>query len=108
MKMAEYIGVILKSRPVTLMSWGAKDFGPLPGNKGLSFYVNGIQYRGIVNIEYDRGPDAFTVITDKERRDYVYLDSLVEVIDGMVEKGNLSDNEYEKQVTKWLNRTVLE
>lgn len=59
---------------------------------GLRFYVQGYVHKGLAEVIYDEGYDTFTVHTlnadgsiKKEVND-VYLDGLVEVIDGLVER----------------------
>ena len=59
---------------------------------GLRFKVQGFIHKGWVEVVYDEGSDTFTIRTidpkgnvKKEVND-VYLDGLVEVIDGMVER----------------------
>lgn len=93
--MAEYIITILRSQLVVVFSWGFHRPMALPNDKGLSFYVNGFLYKGKVDVIYNAGRDLFevslengTVVED------VYLDSLVSVIDGLVER---VDN-YEERV----------
>ena len=85
--MAEYILKILRSQLMMMFSWGFNKPQRLPDNKGLKFHVNGFKYKGAVNVVYNDGRDLFevslengTVVED------VYLDSLVSVIDGLVEK----------------------
>ena len=86
--MAEYILEILKSQLMVLFSWGPHNFKRLPEDKGLSFQVEGFKYQGNVVVMYNAGTDLFEVILTKtgERVEDVYLDNLVSVIDGLVEK----------------------
>ena len=86
--MAEYILLILKSQLMVLFSWGPHNFMRLPEDKGLSFQVEGFKYQGKVVVMYNAGTDLFEVILAKtgERVEDVYLDNLVSVIDGLVEK----------------------
>ena len=86
--MAEYILEILKSQLMVLFSWGPHNFKRLPEDKGLSFQVEGFKYQGKVIVMYNAGTDLFEVILAKtgERVEDVYLDNLVSVIDGLVEK----------------------
>ena len=85
--MAEYILEILKSQIMVLFSWGPHNFKRLPGDKGLSFHVNGFRHQGMVKVVYDEGQDLFEVhLDDGQVEDMVYADCLVQVIDGLVER----------------------
>ena len=86
--MAEYILQVLKSQLMVLFSWGPHNFKRLPEDKGLSFQVEGFKYQGKVIVMYNAGTDLFEVILAKtgEKVEDVYLDNLVSVIDGLVEK----------------------
>ena len=85
--MAEYILQILKSQLMILCSWGPHNFKRLPGDKGLSFQVEGFKYQGKVKVVYDEGQDLFEVYLDNGQvEDMVYADCLVNVIDGLVER----------------------
>ena len=86
--MAEYILEILKSQLMVLFSWGPHNFKRLPEDQGLSFHVEGFKYQGKVVVMYNAGTDLFEVILTKtgEKVEDVYLDCLVNVIDGLVER----------------------
>ena len=73
---------------MVLFSWGPHNFKRLPEDKGLSFQVEGFKYHGKVIVMYNAGTDLFEVILAKtgEKVEDVYLDNLVSVIDGLVEK----------------------
>ena len=93
--MAEYILQILKSQLMILCSWGPHNFKRLPGDQGLSFQVEGFKYQGKVKVVYDGGQDLFEVHLDNGQvEDMVYVDCLVNVIDGLIER---TDN-YREQV----------
>ena len=93
--MAEYILQILKSQLMILCSWGPHNFKRLPGDQGLSFQVEGFKYQGKVKVVYDGGQDLFEVHLDNgQGEDMVYVDCLVNVIDGLIER---TDN-YSEQV----------
>lgn len=93
--MAEYILQILKSQLMILCSWGPHNFKRLPGDQGLSFQVEGFKYQGKVKVVYDEGQDLFEVHLDNGKiEDMVYVDCLVNVIDGLIER---TDN-YREQV----------
>ena len=85
--MAEYILQILKSQLMVLCSWGPHNFKRLPEDQGLSFLVEGFKYTGKVKVIYNEGSDLFEGhLSDGIKVEDVYLDNLVEVIDGLVEK----------------------
>ena len=90
--MARYILNILRTELMIMFSWGFHNAYALKGNKGLGFFVNGYLHKGKVEVVYDEGTDTFTVRTVnrngciKQEETEVYLDCLVNVIDGMVEK----------------------
>ena len=85
--MAEYILNILRSQLMVVCSWGPHNFKRLPGDKGLSFQVEGFKYQGKVKVVYDEGQDLFEVHLDNGKiEDMVYADYLVNVIDGLVER----------------------
>ena len=98
--MAEYILEILKSQLMVLFSWGPHNFKRLPGDKGLSFQVEGFKYQGKVVVMYNAGTDLFEVILAKtgEKVEDVYLDCLVNVIDGLVER---TDNYNDRVKTEY-------
>ena len=88
MAMAEYILHILRSQLMVVFSWGFHRPTALPDDRGLSFLVDGFLYKGEVQVTYNEGVDLFEVVltnTGKKVED-VYLDCLVNVIDGMVER----------------------
>ena len=90
MNMAEYILSILKSQIFVLLSWGFHR--PVRLENGLRFQVQGFIHRGTVEVIYNEGLDLFEVRTlnsdgsIKQKEEDVYLDCLVNVIDGMVER----------------------
>ena len=60
-----------------------------PNNTGLQFCVEGFKYQGVVEVRYNEGSDLFEVsLNDGTKVEDVYLDSLVNVIDNLVEKTN--------------------
>ena len=89
MEMAKYILQILKTQPIVVFSWGFHDAYPI--HNGLRFKVNGYLHQGFVDVVYNEGADLFVVNTlnedgsIKQQETDVYLDCLVNVIDGMVE-----------------------
>ena len=98
--MAEYILEILKSQLMVLFSWGLHNFKRLPEGQGLSFQVEGFKYQGKVVVMYNVGTDLFEVILAKtgEKVEDVYLDCLVNVIDGLIER---TDNYKERVETEY-------
>ena len=85
--MAEYILQILRSQLMVVFSLGFHRPTALPDDKGLSFMVDGFKYQGRVQVIYNEGADLFEVHLEDERiEEGVYLDQLVNVIDGMVER----------------------
>lgn len=90
MNMAEYILSVLKSQIFVLLSWGFHH--PVRLEKGLRFQVQGFIHKGTVEVVYMEGADLFEVRilnadgSIKQKEEDVYLDCLVNVIDGMVER----------------------
>lgn len=85
--MAEYILQILRSQLMVVFSWGFNSPKRLPEDKGLSFFVEGFKYQGKVKVIYNEGSDLFEVhLSDGTKVEDVYLDCLVNVIDGLVER----------------------
>lgn len=89
MEMAKYILQILRSQPIVVFSWGFHRAYPI--SNGLRFSVNGYLHQGAVEVVYCEGADLFIVNTlnedgsIKRQEADVYLDCLINVIDGMVE-----------------------
>lgn len=86
--MAEYILQILRSQLMVVFSWGFHCPTALPDDRGLSFLVDGFKYKGEVQVIYNEGVDLFEVVLTNtgEKVEDVYLDCLVNVIDGLVER----------------------
>ena len=99
MTMAEYILKILRSQLIVMFSWGFHRPMALPNDKGLRFYVNGFKYSGRVDVVYNDGRDLFEVsLSNGTIVEDVYLDSLVNIIDGLVER---TDNYKERIETEY-------
>lgn len=87
--MARYILVILRMDLKKVFSWGFQY--PKVIENGLRAYVNGFIYQGYIEIKYIQGKDLFEVCTFnddmsiKEKVEDIYFDSLVNVIDNLVE-----------------------
>ena len=85
--MAEYILQILRSQLMVVFSWGFHRPTALPDNRGLAFQVEGFKYTGTVKVIYNESTDLFEVhLEDGRIEEDVYLDQLIDVIDGMVER----------------------
>ena len=97
--MAEYIMQILRSQLMVVFSWGFNN--PTAITNGLRFWVQGFKYKGSVEIVYNEGKDLFevTLTNTKETVKDVYLDCLVNVIDGLVERCD----KYKERVTQEYN-----
>lgn len=86
MEMAKYILSILQAQLPIVWSWGFHNV--IATETGLSFHVMGFLYQGSVAISCDKGVDLFSVTlldTGQIEKD-VYADSLVTVIDNLVER----------------------
>ena len=90
MEMSSYILSILRTQIMVMLSWGFHDAKAI--ENGLQFCVQGFLHKGKVQVIYDEGYDLFTVRllnqdgSTKKVVDGVYLDGLVDTIDGMVER----------------------
>ena len=102
MEMAKYILSIFRTQPMIVFSWGFH--GAYAIKDGLCFSVNGYIHQGEVEVKYDGGADLFVVNTlnldgsIKQQEADIYLDCLVNVIDGLVER---VDNYKEKVLTEY-------
>lgn len=87
--MAQYILQIFKHYLSIVWSWGFNS--PMAIPNGLRFRVQGFLHKGWVEVVYNEGTDLFEVrILEKngfikQKEENVYLDCLVNVIDGLVE-----------------------
>ena len=90
MEMALYIISIFKNYISIVLSWGFHK--PVAIENGIRFNVEGYLFTGKVEVLYDEGYDLFTIRllnadgSVKREETGVYLDCLVDVIDGMVER----------------------
>ena len=88
--MARYIMQILRTQLMVMFSWGFHSAYAI--DNGLAFFVNGYLHKGKVEVVYDEGTDTFIVRalnrdgSIKKEEQEVYIDCLVNVIDGMVER----------------------
>ena len=104
--MTKYILSILQSRIFIIMSWGFHC--PVAIKDGLRFNVNGFIHQGKVEVLYNASSDLFEVRllnsdgSIKEQTSDVYLDCLVNVIDGMVERCP----DYQDKVSKEYGLTI--
>ena len=91
MDIAIYIYSILQSNPMVMWIWGFNSPKALSNQEGLIFKVDGFKHKGWVKVVYDQGKDLFEVILlDNEnnvlqRFEDVYIDCLIEIIDGAVD-----------------------
>ena len=106
MEMANYILRILRSRIFVMMSWGFNT--PVAIANGLRFNVQGFIHTGKVEVVYIAGKDLFEVRllnldgSIKEHVSDIYLDCLVDVIDGLVERCP----DYEERVNEEYGLTI--
>ena len=102
LELAKYIWSILKSNLPVLMSWGVEIETVKVITCGLEFRVNGFKYTGKVQIVLNEGTDLFEVCLIgedgeiREKREDIYFDMLVSVVDELVEK----TDDYEKDKQK--------
>lgn len=103
MKMANYIYAIIKRNRTIMWSWGFQRPTALPNDEGLLFKVNGFIHKGFVKVVYNAGQDLFTVIlldfqmNKVKEIEGVYFDTLVDVIDGAVERTRNYDDRVNKE-----------
>ena len=60
--MAEYILQILRSQLMVVFSWGFHKPQRLPKDSGLKFQVEGLKYKGTVEVIYNESMDLFDVV----------------------------------------------
>lgn len=105
LELARYIWSILKSNPPVLMSWGVEIETVKVITCGIEFKVNGFKHTGKVQIVLNEGADLFEVCLIgedggiRDKREDIYLDMLVSVVDGLVEK----TDDYEKRIAETYN-----
>ena len=97
MEMAKYIMSILKTQLMVVWSWGFNK--PMALKNGVRYNVQGLKFRGVVEVVYNEGQDLFDVSFIKANKvvksiDGVFFDMLVDTIDYYVEK----TADYEKRV----------
>ena len=109
LSMARYIWRIFQHSVIPL-SWGICFASVRTLSNGTEFHVQGFKMTGYVKVEYDEGPDTFTITLtpddNKENRkiiENVYLDNLISVIDENVE---YCEN-YETKVRQWLRKQAV-
>jgi hypothetical protein len=88
---------ILKTQLMVVYSWGFHQ--PIAIENGLRFNVAGFKFKGIVEVNYNKGCDLFDIKFIKDNVviksiDGVFLDALIDVIDNYVEK----TTDYEQRV----------
>lgn len=105
LELARYIWSILKSDFPVLMSWGVEIETVKVITCGIEFKVNGFKHTGKVQIVLNEGADLFEVCLIgedggiRDKREDIYLDMLVSVVDGLVEK----TDDYEKRIAETYN-----
>lgn len=105
LELARYIWSILKSDLPVLMSWGVEIETVKVIKCGIEFKVNGFKHTGKVQIVLNEGTDLFGVCLIgedgeiRDKREDIYLDMLVSVVDGLVEK----TDDYEKRIAETYN-----
>ena len=108
---ARNIATILQHGGATFLSWGASKPRAIlyEGKAALRMNVNGFICDGSFVVAYNEGRDLFEVYTfDKagnlqQKSEDVYFDNLIEVVDSLVETGDLSSAEYGERCNQWLN-----
>ncbi|MBQ2187594.1 MAG: hypothetical protein II401_03410 [Bacteroidales bacterium] len=100
---AEYIWKILKIQQMKVWSWGVDPDSVKTITCGTEFHVQGFLMTGTVRILYDEGMDLFNLefqpdenMTEPEKVEGVYFDSLVDTIDSHVEY----DANYQENIEK--------
>ena len=105
LELARYIWSILKSDLPVLMSRGVEIETVKVITCGIEFKVNGFKHTGKVQIVLNEGVDLFEVCLIgedggiRDKREDIYLDMLVSVVDGLVEK----TDDYEKRIAETYN-----
>lgn len=105
LELAKYIWSILKYNLPVLMSWRVEIETVKVIKCGLEFKVNGFKHTGKVQIVLNEGADLFEVCLlgeggeVKYKREGIYCDMLVSVVDELVEK----TNDYEKRFSDTYN-----
>lgn len=99
------VGQISLSAPIShQMSWGIEkvyaQYYPHHGHPSptLVMKVNGFNYKGIVRVVYNEGTDLYDILTNGDVIEDVYCDVLGNVLDKLIEKGDMSEEEYRKRV----------
>lgn len=92
LEMAKYIWKIICMGGAVSMSWGIDTDSLKIIENGISFHVQGLKLRGLVEIVYDEAADYFKVSfvtdenpTERETLEDVPFDELVRIIDEKVE-----------------------
>ena len=107
--MARYIWRVFQHSVIPL-SWGICFASVRTFSNGTEFHIQGFKMTGYVKVEYDEGPDTFTITLtpddNKENRkiiENVYLDNLISVIDENVEYCE----DYETKIRQWLRKQAV-
>lgn len=107
--MARYIWRVFQHSVIPL-SWGICFASVRTFSNGTEFHIQGFKMTGYVKVEYDEGPDTFTItltpddnLKNRITIKNVYLDNLISVIDENVE---YCEN-YETKVRQWLRKQAV-
>ena len=101
-------------QPRLLMSWGFRDSQALEHQDmpGLKFRVSGFCHDGHVMILLNAGADLYEITflnldgSIKEHVTDVFFEDVHDIIDEAVEKGKLSQEEYEEKVGDFLKQAL--
>lgn len=90
MSIQELLLFLFRQSLTIVFSWGTHDIVAI--ENGLRFTVQGYLHKGKVEVVYNEGEDLFAVRllkpdgSVKRVEEGIYIDCLVEVIDGLVER----------------------
>jgi hypothetical protein len=104
------------TQPMVMFSWGMEKLlatqviehsnGDYYHMAALSFIVHGFNYKGKLLIAYDEGVDYYRILGTDEEGELVTLrhdicfDQLGEVLDQIIEKGDMTEEEYLQRIEK--------
>jgi hypothetical protein len=104
------------TQPMVMFSWGMEKLlatqviehsnGDYYHMAALSFIVHGFNYKGKLLVAYDEGVDYYRILGTDEEGELVTLrhdicfDLLGEVLDQIIEKGDMTEEEYLQRIEK--------
>jgi hypothetical protein len=104
------------TQPMVMFSWGMEKLlatqviehsnGDYYHMAALSFIVHGFNYKGKLLVAYDEGVDYYRILGTDEEGELVTLlhdicfDQLGEVLDQIIEKGDMTEEEYLQRIEK--------